>query len=140
MTTSGREESNPLKSKPRGTIVIVIVAAIVAVAIAGYVYMTTVVTQNDDVGPPARIDVVGEVNPGADRIPVSLLFEDVVTGETENVSFEGTHYEIDLPNGNYDWHITVIWHGVTNGQCDGGNLAYQRMDIATITHNVSCQN
>lgn len=138
MTASDHEESTRSKSKPWGIIISLVVAGIATVVIAGYVYSTSGVIGKDNGGTPARIDVSGEVSPGADRAPVSLLFKDEATGETENVSFEGTHYEIDLPNRNYDWQITVLWQGVTNGQCDGGNLTYQRMNTTTITHNISC--
>lgn len=138
LRVSDNGESRPSKPKRWGILITMVIAGIVVVAIAGYFYSISNRGSNDDL--PTTLHVSGEVNPGADRIPVSLLFEDEASGETENVSFEGTHYEIDLPNGNYDWQITVLWHGETNGQCDGGNLAYQRMNTATITHDVSCQN
>ena len=140
MTTSNHEESRPSRSKPWGIIIGLIAAGIVAIAVASYVYMTTSIPGNNDGELPTTLDVSGKVNAGPNRIPVSLFFKDVSTGETENVSFEGTHYQIDLPNGNHNWQITVVWFGESNGQCDGGNLAYQRTNITTITHDVSCQN
>ena len=139
MPVSDQKEAKPTQSRS-GRIVIIVAVTGIAAALGAYFYLSSVGPDNDNGVIPQRIDVSGEVDPGADRMPVSLLLKDEGTGETENISFEGTHYEIDIPNGNYDWQITVIWHGETNGQCDGGNLTYQHWSTAAMTHNITCQN
>lgn len=117
-----------------------IVAGIVAVAIATYIYVTSSVPRNNDGGLPTTLEVSGEVNAGSNRMPVSLLFKDEATGETENVSFEGTHYQIDLPNVIHEWQITVLWQAnEANGECDGGKLTYQRTNNTSMIHDVNCQ-
>ena len=140
MTDSAKPGSRPSKSKPWGLVVSLTLAGIVAAAIASYIYLTSGVPTNNDGGPPTTLEVSGEVNPGSNRMPVSLLFKDETTGETENISLEGTHYQIDLPNGNYDWQITVLWQAnEANGDCDGGSLTYQRTNNTRTIHDVSCQ-
>lgn len=140
MADSAKPGSRPSKPKRWGLVISMTLAGIVAVAIASYIYVTSGITRNSDGGPGTTLEVSGEVNAGSNRMPVSLLFKDEATGETENVSFEGTHYQIDLPNGNYDWQITVLWQAsAANGDCDGGNFTYQRTNNTRMIHDVSCQ-
>jgi len=124
-----------LKAKKVG-ISIGIIAGMAIAGISGTTYLQSTVIAE----PPMIVTVSGKVSAFFETQPVSVLFHNVRSGETENVNVTGTRYPIELPNGNYDWRVVLIWQGPSGsiGQCDAGYVTYHNTYDASITQDISC--
>ncbi|HEV8405455.1 MAG TPA: hypothetical protein VGQ13_06070 [Nitrososphaera sp.] len=130
--------------KSKGKTAFIVIGVVVAVAVAGLILLTVgkaAVNVISTPQPPSTVTISGSViTKGFQTHPTAIALYDQSSGQQEMTQVGGTHYQIDAPNGSYNWRIIVTWSGIggSTGQCDGGFVQYSNTMSRYITQDVTC--